>query len=203
LHQSIVMHTARLIILGAWVIAVACDTDHSFLKMRDGGGANTAGGSGSGGAMATGGGTGRGGASAPGGRGATGGTAATGGVTAQGGTFGAGGTSAGDQALCLSGGGTVIRQLCCGTAAGGDFPNTCAIGGCGCAPDGSHEVATCSCPVDRCFLPGTGCAVCAPGDDHACSDDRTVTSIQGTCSPRGTCTCSAGFALNPATGRCR
>jgi len=191
------MRIARSIVLGVWVIAAGCDTDHSFLKVKDGGEAAT------GGATATGGAMGSGGTSAPGGRNATGGTAATGGVAAQGGTSGAGGTSANEQALCLGGGGTVKRQLCCGTASGGDFPNMCATGGCGCAPADSHEVATCSCPADRCFIPGTGCAVCSPGNDHTCSDDRTITSIQGTCSAQGACTCSSGFALNPATGRCR
>jgi CSLREA domain-containing protein len=38
----------------------------------------------------------------------------------------------------------------------GDFPDTCAIGVCGCPPDASHAVRVCDCAVGTCF-DGTGC----------------------------------------------
>jgi len=48
---------------------------------------------------------------------------------------------------CLTSGGTVTTATCCASAS--DFPDTCAIGACGCPPDTSHEVRVCTC--------GTGC----------------------------------------------
>ena len=60
--------------------------------------------------------------------------------------------SAAEQA-CVESGGTVSTGLCCESA--GDFPNTCSIGVCGCAPTSSHEVRLCQCP-DGCF-DGTSC----------------------------------------------
>ena len=57
-------------------------------------------------------------------------------------------------AACTASGGTVGMSLCCGTAT--DFPNTCAIGACGCAPGSSHMVATCACPTGKCF-DGSSC----------------------------------------------
>ncbi len=59
-----------------------------------------------------------------------------------------------DQA-CVSAGGTVITQLCCGSAS--DFPNTCAIGACGCSPSNSHDVKVCDCGEGKCW-DGTKCA---------------------------------------------
>jgi hypothetical protein len=50
---------------------------------------------------------------------------------------------------CLQTGGTVLPRSCCQAVE--SFPNTCAIGACGCAPDASHEVAICMCPTDTCF----------------------------------------------------
>ena len=50
---------------------------------------------------------------------------------------------------CTTSGGTISTSNCCISAA--DFPNTCAIGACGCAPANSHEVKTCECPADKCF----------------------------------------------------
>jgi len=55
---------------------------------------------------------------------------------------------------CLTSGGTVTSAMCCTTT--GDFPNTCAIGACGCPPDASHEVRTCNCLADSCF-DGSAC----------------------------------------------
>jgi hypothetical protein len=50
---------------------------------------------------------------------------------------------------CVDSGGTVTSSTCC--AAVGDFPNSCLIGACGCAPDASHEVRVCECGAARCF----------------------------------------------------
>jgi hypothetical protein len=50
---------------------------------------------------------------------------------------------------CTQSGGTVSTALCCQAVE--SFPNTCAIGACGCAPDASHEVDVCICPTNTCF----------------------------------------------------
>lgn len=55
---------------------------------------------------------------------------------------------------CTSSGGTISMANCCESA--DDFPNTCLVGACGCAPSNSHEVAICECPVGKCF-DGTRC----------------------------------------------
>ncbi len=51
--------------------------------------------------------------------------------------------------MCIAAGGTVSTSMCCGAVS--DFPNTCLIGGCGCAPDYSHNVSTCVCPDGKCW----------------------------------------------------
>lgn len=50
---------------------------------------------------------------------------------------------------CVASGGTVATSSCCLTA--GNFPNTCQVGACSCAPASSHAVQTCSCPTGTCF----------------------------------------------------
>ena len=50
---------------------------------------------------------------------------------------------------CEASGGTIETAMCCESA--DDFPSTCLIGACGCAPDYSHEVAVCTCPDGMCF----------------------------------------------------
>lgn len=57
--------------------------------------------------------------------------------------------------VCLDTGGTVEKALCCENT--GDFPNTCKIGACGCAPENSHEVNICDCGEGKCFDPAEGC----------------------------------------------
>jgi hypothetical protein len=63
-----------------------------------------------------------------------------------------------DARRCEATGGSVAVGLCCRTT--GDFPDTCAVGACGCAPEESHEVAICSCGEGQCF-DGASC-VAAP-----------------------------------------
>lgn len=55
---------------------------------------------------------------------------------------------------CTAGGATVGMLLCCNAT--GDFPNLCAIGACGCAPNSSHMVRVCVCPGQKCWN-GTTC----------------------------------------------
>jgi hypothetical protein len=62
--------------------------------------------------------------------------------------------ASGPAASCVASGGTVGMQLCCGATP--DFPNTCSIGACGCAPSSSHQVSVCNCPSGTCF-DGTAC----------------------------------------------
>jgi hypothetical protein len=50
---------------------------------------------------------------------------------------------------CRNSGGVSSVSLCCNGV--GDFPDTCAVGACGCAPSASHEVNICRCGTDRCF----------------------------------------------------
>lgn len=63
------------------------------------------------------------------------------------------GTSCADDpcnmSACEAGGGVESTALCCEGV--GDYPNTCLIGGCGCAPAFSHEVRVCQCPDEMCF----------------------------------------------------
>jgi hypothetical protein len=53
------------------------------------------------------------------------------------------------EQACLDSGGTVGSAMCCLST--GDFPDTCAIGACGCPPNASHEVAVCDCGPGMCF----------------------------------------------------
>ncbi len=55
---------------------------------------------------------------------------------------------------CLMSGGSVAVASCC--ASTGDFPDTCAIGACGCGPAGSHDVRVCRCGTGTCFN-GSAC----------------------------------------------
>lgn len=57
--------------------------------------------------------------------------------------------------LCASTGGTESTSLCC--KSGGDFPDTCKIGACGCSPGNSHTVQSCLCPVNDCYDAVLGC----------------------------------------------
>jgi hypothetical protein len=54
---------------------------------------------------------------------------------------------------CRNSGGVTASRQCCVSA--GDFPNTCRLGACGCAPSASREAIVCQC-ASGCF-DGTGC----------------------------------------------
>lgn len=64
--------------------------------------------------------------------------------------------SARKEQACAISGGTIKTSLCCQSS--GDFPNSCLIGACGCAPSASHEVKICDCGEDKCF-DGIECVV--------------------------------------------
>jgi hypothetical protein len=61
----------------------------------------------------------------------------------------AGASGAGGNAGCLESGGTLTTSLCCMSVVA--YPDSCAIGACGCSPQNSHEVPVCSCPGGMCF----------------------------------------------------
>lgn len=52
-------------------------------------------------------------------------------------------------ARCLKSGGKITTAMCCGNTE--DFPNTCKIGACGCAPEDSHRIKVCNCGPGKCF----------------------------------------------------
>jgi hypothetical protein len=45
-------------------------------------------------------------------------------------------------------------------------------------------------------------SVCSPGLDQTCNDSPVISSLHGHCENNGSCTCTAPFAKNPATGKC-
>ena len=67
----------------------------------------------------------------------------------------------------------------------------------------------------RCKTGQTGSSADAAGDsavvstvctflvDQTCNDDNSFSGTAGTCTKSATCTCNAGFVINPATGRCK
>lgn len=50
---------------------------------------------------------------------------------------------------CVVGGGVVTQSLCCQSAT--EFPNTCAIGACGCSPSNSKNIDVCDCGINSCW----------------------------------------------------
>jgi len=110
-------------------------------------GGSTTGGSGAGGAGRAGSGAGGSGTAGT----AAGGTAGTGAGGSGGMSVGGSGGSGGNivELTCQHSGGVVTTQLCCGNSQ--DFPPTCAVGACSCAPASSHEVKSCTCPSGLCF----------------------------------------------------
>ena len=55
----------------------------------------------------------------------------------------------GAAAGCTSSGGTLTLANCCRSAE--PFPNTCAVGACGCSLENSEEIQVCECPAGMCF----------------------------------------------------
>ncbi len=87
---------------------------------------------------------------------------------------------------CIASGGHLSSSLCCGSV--GDYPNTCLIGGCGCAPWDSHTVATCECGNEKCF-DGTACVPMGFGPTPEITPEVSPTpSASETPSPVGTAT---------------
>jgi hypothetical protein len=112
------------------------------------------------------------------------------------------GDASSPAATCTATGGVVSSSLCC--SATSDFPNSCSVGACGCAPANSHTVSTCSCGAG-CFLPGYGCvgpaSTCTVGADQTCNDNLAISSIHGRCVADGRCVCAPGALL--ASGKCQ
>ena len=56
--------------------------------------------------------------------------------------------------LCTATGGVVKTGQCCASAS--DFPQTCSVGACSCAPSSSKTISLCDCGTG-CFSPTVGC----------------------------------------------
>ena len=103
-------------------------------------------------------------------------------------------------ALCTSTGGQINSTLCCTSA--GDFPDSCLVGACGCAPTNSHTVATCTCPTGSCFSSKTGCGPRGGGTGGSgggggtpdAAPDGNVVCGSATCTTGQYC-CNAQFNL--------
>jgi hypothetical protein len=120
--------------------------------------------------------------------GGTGGRIGSGGASGSGGGGGGGSTGAKSDALassdatpladlCLSTGGQVKSQLCCGSVS--DYPNSCVPGPCGCAPENSHTISVCDCPGTTCFTPTLGCTPTAGADASPAGDAGRCTAQPG------------------------
>jgi len=92
--------------------------------------------------------------------------------------------------LCVATGGEVTTQLCCANA--GDFPNTCLVGACSCAPTSGRTISVCNCPLG-CFAPGIGCFSCTFDLDQTCNNDPNLSSPHGKCLSTGRCICNNGY----------
>ncbi len=118
------------------------------------------------------------------------------------------GTDNGDDSInaqaCATTGGEISNNLCCTGAA--NFPDSCAVGACTCAPTNLQVVDTCVCPNGACFLKSVGCVgpanVCTVGADQTCNDNLAANGFHGTCVTGGHCLCHAGFTLIAASGKC-
>lgn len=85
------------------------------------------------------------------------------------------------EASCTGSGGTVSAAPCCLSA--GDFPDTCAIGACGCGPGNTHSVKFCQCGEGNCFDGNSCVPLQQPGqqvvggdtDSHGCKPSAGYT----------------------------
>ena len=83
----------------------------------------------------------------------------------------------------------MTTSSCC--ASSGDFPNTCLIGACGCAPANSHQVKTCDCGPGKCF-DGSAC-VAVPAGPAATPAPASTPHFVGNDTDVHGCTGSAGY----------
>jgi hypothetical protein len=58
-------------------------------------------------------------------------------------------------ALCTATGGAVVTAQCCSSSS--DFPDTCGVGGCTCAPQYLKDIQKCDCGSGKCFGVSIGC----------------------------------------------
>jgi hypothetical protein len=107
--------------------------------------------------------------------------------------------------LCTSSGGTITTGSCCANGVD-SFPDSCAVGACGCSPASSRSIPICACPTGvGCFAPGFGCVgppgACTEAMDLSCDEDTAATTPRGHCVTGGRCLCSPGATLT-STGKC-
>jgi len=107
------------------------------------------------------------------------------------------------EELCTSTGGTVGTSFCCANVI--SFPDSCAIGACGCGPaNATTAIPVCNCP-SGCFTSGVGCVgaqgACTEGNDLTCNQDTTLTNPRGRCVAGNRCACAAGATLS-SSGKC-
>jgi len=95
---------------------------------------------------------------------------------------------------CTASGGLVSTSTCCGSV--GDFPNTCLIGACGCAPANSHEVRVCACGEGKCF-DGTGCVLVQMG-----GEPTATPGLVGNDTDEHGCIGSAGYTWCESKQKC-
>lgn len=111
---------------------------------------------------------------------------------------------------CELSGGTITQSSCCQSV--GDFPNTCSVGACGCAPDFSHLVLTCSCPDDQCWN-GAACVPSSPPvtPAEACENSGGTVTMTSCCLSvgdfpntclMGACACSPSSSHMVQTCNC-
>jgi hypothetical protein len=110
--------------------------------------------------------------------------------------------AAGLATLCTATRGEISESKCCANTA--NFPDTCVVGACTCAPNASKSTPTCTC-ANGCFDPLFGCvgpaATCTLGMDQTCNNNPALSSLRGHCVTGGRCMCTTGKGLAPS-GKC-
>lgn len=79
------------------------------------------------------------------------------------------------EQACIASGGQVKTSTCCQTTS--DFPNSCLVGPCGCAPAYSHEVKICDCGEGKCF-DGSKCAASETGGEADELEDEVSSFLE-------------------------
>ena len=139
---------------GLLAAALSACGDASRTGGLDGFGGTTGGGSGGSSSAGAAGSGADAGSSGEAGAAGAGGDAGSAGAAGSAGNAGASGSGNDPSTDCIQSGGVVTTALCCASAS--DFPNTCAIGACSCAPSSSIDVLFCQCAQGSCF-DGTSC----------------------------------------------